>query len=187
MRNTTAGAIGGVVAGAILSGVMAIGRDAGLLHKTLADHASDWLDRRFKTRDWAGEDGTEALEQANRLAASATFGAVYGAARPLTQWAPPVAAGALFGAGLYAVAIAGAAPRLELTPDEDDKAGSFVLQRLGLHVLFGVIVAVVADALAPIRRAPKPKAPPAAVETDDAEPGSEQRRPARTSRRSPLS
>ncbi len=34
MRKTTAGVIGGVVAGVIVSGVMAIGRDAGLLHKT---------------------------------------------------------------------------------------------------------------------------------------------------------
>jgi hypothetical protein len=160
MRNTTAGAIGGVVAGAILSGVMAVGRDAGLLHKTLADHAGDWLDRRFNTRAWAGHDGTEALEQANHLAASAAFGAVYGATRPLTESVPPVAAGALFGAGLYAVAIAGVAPRIGLTPDEDDEIDGVALQRLGIHVLFGVIVALVADALAPIRRAPKPHTAP---------------------------
>jgi len=117
MRKTTAGAIGGVVAGLIISGVMALGRDAGLLHETLADRASDWLDQRFGTRVWAGEDGTQALEHANHLAASAAFGAVYGATRPLTQMAPPVAAGALFGAGLYAVAIAGVAPTIDLTQD----------------------------------------------------------------------
>jgi hypothetical protein len=168
MRNTTAGAIGGVVAGVIVSGVMAIGRDAGLLHKTLADHASDWLDRRFNTRDWAGEDGTQALEQGNHLAASAAFGAVYGATRPLTQSVPPVAAGALFGAGLYAVAIAGVAPRIGLTPDED--AETVALQRLGLHVLFGVITALVADALAPVRRAGKSKPAPV-VKIADPGPG----------------
>jgi len=155
MRNTTAGAIGGVVAGVIVNGVMAIGRDAGLLQKTLADQASDWLDRRFNTRDWAGEDGTQALEQGNHLAASAAFGAVYGATRPVTQSVPPVAAGALFGAGLYAVAIAGVAPRIGLTPDDDSE--TVALQRFGLHVLFGVITALVADALAPVRRAPRPK------------------------------
>ncbi len=160
MRKMTAGAIGGVVAGVILSGVMAIGRDAGLLHKTLADQASDWLDRRFNTRDWAGEDGTQALEQANHLAASAAFGAVYGATRPLTQSVPPVAAGALFGAGLYAVAIAGVAPRIGLTQGEDHEERGVALQRLGLHILFGVITALVVDALAPIRRAPRPKAAP---------------------------
>jgi hypothetical protein len=155
MRNTTAGAIGGAVAGMILSGVMSVGRDAGLLHKTLADQASDWLDRRFRTRDWAGDDGTQAFEQGSHLAASAAFGAVYGATRPLTQSVPPVAAGALFGAGLYAVAIAGVAPRIGLTADEQFEVESVVLQRLGLHVLFGVITALVADALAPIRRPPK--------------------------------
>ncbi len=168
MRNTTAGAIGGVVAGVIVSGVMAIGRDAGLLHKTLADQASDWLDRRFNTRDWAGEDGTQALEQGNHLAASAAFGAVYGATRPLTQSVPPVAAGALFGAGLYAVAIAGVAPRIGLTPDEE--AETVALQRLGLHVLFGVITALVADALTPVRRAGKSKPAPV-VKIADPGPG----------------
>ncbi len=160
MRNTTAGAIGGVVAGLIVSGVMAIGRDAGLLHSTLADHASDWLDRRFNTRDWAGEDGTEALERGGHLGASAAFGTVYGATRPLTQSVPPVAAGALFGAGLYAVAIAGVAPTIGLIPDDDHPADTVALQRLGLHVLFGVITALVADALAPVRRLPRPKAAP---------------------------
>jgi len=158
MRKTTAGAIGGVVAGVIVSGVMALGRDAGLLHKTLADQASDWLDRRFNARDWAGEGGTEALEQGNHLAASAAFGAVYGATRSLTQSVPPVAAGALFGAGLYAVAIAGVAPRIGLTSDDDPQADAVALQRLGLHVLFGVITALVADALAPVRRVSTPKA-----------------------------
>ncbi len=170
MRNTTAGAIGGVVAGMIVSGVMAIGRDAGLLHKTLADQASDWLDRRFNTREWAGEDGTQALEQGNHLAASAAFGAVYGATRPLTQSVPPVAAGALFGAGLYAVAIAGVAPRIGLTSDDDHDVETVFLQRLGLHVLFGVITALVADALAPVRRAPKPKPAPV-VKIADPGPG----------------
>jgi len=158
MRKTTAGAIGGVVAGMILSGMMAIGRDAGLLHKTLADRARGWLDERFNTDAWAGEDGTQALEQSSHLAAAAAFGAVYGATRPMTQSVPPVAAGALFGAGLYAVAIAGAAPRLGLTDGEDHEADGVALQRFGLHVLFGVITAVVADALAPIRRPPPAEA-----------------------------
>jgi len=166
MRNMTAGAIGGVVADVIVSGVTAVGRDAGLLHKTLADQASNWLDQRFNTRDWAGEDGTQALEQGSHLAAAAAFGAVYGATRPITQAVPPFAAGALFGAGLYAVAITGVATRNGFTPDdEDDEA--IGLQGLGLHVLFGVITALVADALAPVRRAPKAKAAAPAVKIAD--------------------
>jgi hypothetical protein len=76
---------------------------------------------------------------------------------------PPVAAGALFGAGLYAVAIAGVAPRIGLTQGEDREETSVALQRLGLHVLFGVITALVVDALAPIRRAPKPQPKPKAA------------------------
>ena len=153
MRNTTAGAIGGVVAGVILTGVMVLGRDADLLHETLAENAQGWLDRNFETRRWAGEDGTEALEQASHILASAAFGAIYGLVRPLTKPVPPIAAGALFGSGLYAVAIAEIAPQIGLTQGEDDASSGVSAQRLGLHMLFGVITAIVADALATSERA----------------------------------
>ncbi len=145
----SAGAIGGVVAGLIVTGAMVFGRDAGLLHETLAENAQDWLDRNFETRKWAGEGGTEVLEQVNHLGASAAFGAAYGATRPLTRAIPPVAAGALFGVGLYAVAIAKIAPLIGLTEGEDKASDALSAERLGLHVLFGVVTAIVTDAIAP--------------------------------------
>jgi hypothetical protein len=118
MRTNTAGALGGLVAGLIVSGIMVFGRDAGLLEKTLAEDAQDWLHDTFKARDWAGEDGTEFLEQVNHLAASAAFGWVFGVTRPLTRVVPPVVAGGLFGAGIYAVAIGRVAPLIGLTRPE---------------------------------------------------------------------
>ena len=148
MRTTTAGAVGGVVAGLILTGAMAFGRDAGLLHETLAENAEDWLDRRFDTRKRFGDDGTEALEQTNHILASAVFGAAFGVARPLTRAVPTAAAGALFGAGLYAVAISKIAPMIGLTQGEDEAPQGVAFERLGLHVLFGVVTAIVTDALA---------------------------------------
>jgi hypothetical protein len=154
MRTTTAGALGGLVAGLIVSGTMVFGRDAGLLEKTLAEDAQDWLHDNFNTRDWAGQDGTEFLEQVNHLAASAAFGWVFGATRPATRLIPPVLAGGLFGAGLYAVAIAKVAPLIGLTREEADESKDVRLQRLGIHVLFGVITAVCTDALTD--RKPKP-------------------------------
>jgi hypothetical protein len=63
MRNLVAGAIGGLVAGAALSGVMLAGRRAGLLHRTLAEHSEDWLDRNFASRAYIGKTGTSLAEQ----------------------------------------------------------------------------------------------------------------------------
>lgn len=60
MRNQAKGAAAGVAAGILLSGVMVFGRRAGLLHKTLAEHAEDWLDRTFDSRRRLGATGTTA-------------------------------------------------------------------------------------------------------------------------------
>jgi hypothetical protein len=165
MRTTTAGALGGLVAGLIVTGTMVFGRDAGLLEKTLAEDAKDWLDDRFNTRDWAGDDGTEFLEQANHLAASAAFGWLFGVTRPATRLIPPVLAGGLFGAGLYAVAITKIAPLIGLTREAADEPQQVRLERLGIHILFGVITAVCTDALTDRK--------PRAVEARPAEPAPE--------------
>jgi hypothetical protein len=147
MRNSTAGLLGGVAAGMVVSGVMTFGRDLGLLPHSLADAAEDWLDDRFDTRSRIGEDGTQALEQANHLLVSGLFGAAFGALRPLTRAIPPVAAGVLFGAGLYAVAIGKVAPAIKLTRGENREPEGVQAQRLGIHVLFGVLTALAADAM----------------------------------------
>ena len=90
MRNSTAGMLGGLAAGMIVSGVMTFGRDLGLLQHSLADAAENWLDQRFDTRAKVGEDGTLALEQANHLLVSGLFGAAFGVLRPLTRKVPPL-------------------------------------------------------------------------------------------------
>ena len=147
MRNSTAGMLGGLAAGMIVSGVMTFGRDLGLLQHSLADAAEDWLDDRFDARSRIGEDGAQALEQANHLLVSGLFGAAFGLLRPLTKAAPPLAAGALFGAGLYAVAIGKVAPTIKLTRGENREPDGVQAQRLGIHVLFGVVTALATDAL----------------------------------------
>ena len=147
MRNSTAGMLGGLAAGMIVSGVMTFGRDLGLLQNSLADAAEDWLDQRFDTRAKVGEEGTFALEQANHLLVSGLFGAAFGLTRPLTSKVPPLAAGALFGAGLYAVAIGKVAPMIELTRGENREPDHIQAQRLGIHVLFGVVTALATDAM----------------------------------------
>jgi hypothetical protein len=73
-----------------------------LLYKTLGEHSEDWLDRSFGTRSHIDETGTFLAEQGNHFAASAMFGAAFGATYPHLR-RRPVAAGALYAATLYVV------------------------------------------------------------------------------------
>ncbi len=146
MRSSTAGAVGGLVAGVVISGVMLIGRDAGWLKPTLADNAQDWLDETFGTRAKYGDDGTELIEQAGHYAASLGFGAGYGAFRPYLPL-PGVISGALFGAGLYAFGVAGALPEMGVTKGEPHEDPGVSTQRFAVHLLYGAVLGAVSDAL----------------------------------------
>lgn len=152
MRATSAGVIGGLTAGVAMSLAMIFGRRAGVLDKTLAEHSEDWLDRTMGTRRRIGEGGTAAVEEANHMAAAATFGFGYGALRGCLPRVPGVLLGALYGAGLYAVNIAGAAPLLGITRGEQNAPAPVRAQRFGMHVLFGVVAALVTDGLVGRRR-----------------------------------
>jgi uncharacterized membrane protein YagU involved in acid resistance len=147
MHTSTAGAIAGVIGGAVMAGAMSAGRRTGVMAPSLAELAEDWLDRRFGTRRKIGEAGTSVLEQLNHVAASGVFGIVYARGRRHFRSLAPLAAGALFGTGLYALNIGGIAPLIGLTHGEWKVPPQTALQRLGTHILFGVVTAVIADSL----------------------------------------
>jgi len=147
-QSTTAAIVGGLAAGAAMSLAMAIGRRAGALHKTLAEDAEDWLDRVLGTRRRIGHRGTRAMEQANHLAAAAAFGFGYAQLHKHIPAAPAVMLGAIYGAGLYVTNIAGIAPLIRLTSGERNTSTPVRVERLGLHVLYGVVTAIVTDQLA---------------------------------------
>ena len=152
MRGPTAGIIGGLAAGLAMSLAMEFGRRAGLLHKTLAENAEDWLDRAADTRAQIGEGGTRTMEQANHMAAAAAFGFGYSFVRERVPAVPAWVLGTLFGVGLYVINIAGIAPLIGLTEGEQNAPAPVRAERLGLHVLYGVLTAIVADELANERR-----------------------------------
>jgi hypothetical protein len=147
MRPYLAGAIGGLIGGVVVSAVMIGGRQSGLLHKTLGEHTEDWMDRKMNARHLLGDAGTTVVEQINHLAASSAFGAGYGASLEALPHQAPLKSGAIFGAGLYTTAIGGIAPLLGITRGEHREPPAVVAQRLGLHVLFGVVTAYATDAL----------------------------------------
>ena len=158
MQITTAGAIGGVVAGAITSAVMLLGHETGLLKKSLSHDAQDWLDRTFHTRDRFGNDGTEAVEQVTHYAASAGLGMTYAGFRRFIPL-PGVLAGAAFGAGVYAVGVAGVLPELGVTKGERHAEPGQATERLLTHLAFGAILGLVTDALRDRPRKTAPRTP----------------------------
>jgi hypothetical protein len=127
---------------------MSAARRAGLLHKTLAEEAEDWLDRTAATRRRLGRGGTTALEQTFHLAAAAGFGLGYGLLRSRFPRTPGLVLGGAYGAALYAVNIAGVAPVLGMTQGEAKAPVPVRLERLGLHLLYGAVTALAVDGLA---------------------------------------
>jgi hypothetical protein len=147
MKQAYAGILGGLAGGLTVSLAMVAGRRAGVLHKTLAEDAEDWLDRMAGTRQRIGKTGTTTLEQANHLAAAGAFGFFHSILRRRALSLPAWALGALYGAGLYVVNIVGIAPLIGLTEGERDAPPSVRVERLAVHVLYGVVTALVMEML----------------------------------------
>ncbi len=146
MRSSTAGMVGGVAAGAVVSAVMFVGRDAGWLKPTLSDDAQDWLDETFGARRRFGDDAVVLIEQAAHYAGGAGLGAVYGAFRPYLP-VPGLVSGALFGAAVYAFGVAGVLPEIGLTKGEPHEEPGVPTQRFAIHLLYGAVMGLVADLL----------------------------------------
>jgi hypothetical protein len=147
MRRIKASILGGLAAGLTMSLAMELGRRSGVLHKTLAENAEDWLDRMADTRRHIGRNGTAAVEQANHMAAAAAFGFGYFLLRERVSELPAWILGALYGGGLYIANIAGIAPLIGLTEGEQNAPASVRAERFGLHLLFGIVTAAVAERL----------------------------------------
>lgn len=155
MKTATAGALGGLVAGAITAGVTLIGHDTGLLHKRLSPQTQAWLNRNFVTNSplaGQGGQGGELVEQVGHYAASAGLGSTYGAMRPFAPFLPGVICGALFGAGAYALGVVGVLPELGVGHGARREGRDLSGERFGVHVLFGAILGAVTDALSDRRR-----------------------------------
>ena len=147
MQKIAAGALGGLIGAGVLSLAMDGGRRAGVLHKTLAEHAEDWLDRTLNTRRRIGDRGTTLVELANHLGAGAAFGAAYGVSREQIPAVADAAAGAVLGAVLYLVNIVEIAPMIGLTRGEWKEPPGVAVQRLTMRVLFRVTTGLVTAAL----------------------------------------
>ncbi len=157
MKQAARGAVGGLAGGLALSAVMAMSRRLGL-YPTLAERSEAWLDQTFGAGRRAGAGGVAVLEQANHLAAGVAFGAGLAVLRRRLAPRWPMAAGVLYGLGMYGVNIGVIAPLLGLTRGEWNERPGVRLQRAGMHLLYGAVTAAVSEAL---RGRPAAAFPPA--------------------------
>jgi hypothetical protein len=147
MKLLTAGTIAGIAGGLVMTGIMLLERRAEMPYRTLAERSEDWLDRAADTRQKIGARGTTALEQANHVMASAGFGAGYGALRQQMPSVPAALLGVLYGAALYVINMVGIAPLLRITAGEQNAPAVVRAERAGLHLLFGLVTALIAEQL----------------------------------------
>jgi hypothetical protein len=148
MERHKAAIVGGLIAGVVTTAAMIAGRKSGVLTKTLDRDAVDWIDRLTGSRDVIGDTGTSVVEFANHLGASAAFGAAIPTLRELAPSLSPAVLGALYGTALYAVNIGGIAPVLGITEGEVQAGPRKAAERWAVHVLQGVVSAVLAERLA---------------------------------------
>jgi hypothetical protein len=148
MQKHKAAIVGGLIAGVVTTAIMVAGRKSGFLTKTLDRDAVDWIDRVTDSRSVIGDTGTSVVEFVNHLGASAAFAAALPALRECAPTLSPAALGALYGSALYAVNIGAIAPILGITEGEFAAGPRKAGERWAVHVLQGVVSAVVAERLA---------------------------------------
>jgi hypothetical protein len=148
MEQYRAAVLGGLIAGVVTTAVMVAGRKSGMLTKTLDRDAVDWIDRTTGSRAVIGDAGTSVVEFVNHLGASAAFSAALPALSELAPRLSPAALGAAYGTALYAVNIGGIAPLLGITEGEVNAGPRKAGERWAIHVLQGVVSAVLAKRLA---------------------------------------
>ena len=153
-RDAVAGAVGGLVAGAVLSGAMLLmergggGRPSDLVR--IERRGARELGLPHRPMRAAPDAGEEAAVHAGHLLFSTVLGAGLGLLRRgLGTTAPK--AGLLLGLGFYPIAFGLLGPLLGLTrPPWRERAGA-VGRNLLMHAVFGAVTGLVADRVERLR------------------------------------
>jgi uncharacterized membrane protein YagU involved in acid resistance len=157
MRRTTA-IVDGLLGGAAGAGVMSVLRMAarrwGLIDVTPPQATRRWLTRKGGVEP-AGPGADHVLDSLVHLAVGVVGGALYGAFIERGR-RPGLAAGALFGLGVWAAAFAVVAPALGITRPLRRTTWPETAVNVGAHLLYGTSIALVAGELQ--RRAVVPAA-----------------------------
>lgn len=143
-KSVLAGMIGGLAGGMVMSMGMMIGQRAGVIETPMPLKVERELEKRAGVAEKTSPQQEKALAFAEHMLISGGFGAVYGLARTLVS-APLLLTGMMFGLLVYAVNLAGAGPALDLAPGPWEEKPQVVGRRVMMHVVYGVVTALVAD------------------------------------------
>lgn len=154
-RELAGGAFGGTVAGLALSVLFlglerASGKPSDIVQ--LGRKAAEKLGSPYRYNPDRPAVEEQAMSHGGHLALSAAMGAVY----PLVRAIPGfrgAGGGLLFGAAFYPLLWGLLGPALGVTPTPREEGAATVTQRIGIHAAFGLITALVANAVSPARRA----------------------------------
>lgn len=146
-RDAAAGALGGLVAGAVLSGAMLLLERSGRGPSDLVlmeRRGARELDLPHRRMDAEPDTGEQAFGHTGHLLLSAALGSGLGIVRRgLGTTAPK--AGLLLGLGFYPVAFGLLGPLLGLTRPPWREGPGKVVQNILMHAAFGAVTGLVAD------------------------------------------
>ena len=148
-RKLAAGTIGGLAAGALVSGLMlgmeAVSREPSDLVKLKRRAGGKVGHPELPERAGAGAS-EQSFSHGGHLALSIAAGAAYGAIKP--EQGSPVVAGTALGIGFYALAYGLIGPVLGITPKLQDDTRASIVQHGLIHLGFGIATALIADRVA---------------------------------------
>lgn len=155
LRKVTAGAIGGLAAGLLISGVM-LGMEAASREPSELVRLKRRTGRQIEGRKvwghkvWAARDeavmpnrSEQVVSHGGHLMLSVAAGAVYGVAKPDNT--SPLVAGVGLGLGFWGLAYGVLGPAARVTPPLWKDEPASLVQHSVLHVVFGVATALIAD------------------------------------------
>lgn len=137
-----AGVLGGLAGSLLMSAAMNMAEKQALIPETLPHRVERKLATRAGVTDVSARQ-EKALAQGSHFAIGALYGASYGLLHHTLDL--PVAAGPLYGLGIYAANLVGLGPAFDLTEGPWNEEPKEVGRRMMMHALFGLVTAAVAE------------------------------------------
>ncbi len=159
MGRMVTGALGGLLAGVMVDEVIRAGRRNGFINYTSVEQQEQALGRALAIDRRLGPATAKRYAHTNWLTATTVAGALYGVLQRRRHPAHPLLAGGVYGLMLYAGRYMRPASRPGVAREAAPELPAVVVERVGLHALFGMMVAVIAGGLSPRPLAPRPLPP----------------------------
>jgi hypothetical protein len=142
MDDVVAGAIGGLAAGLVMTAVMTVGKQTGMIEQPLPLKFEREFEERAGLEQRPGPTQAMVLSQAEHLLFSATLGAGYGILGGMLGL-PAIPAGPLYGLSIYVLMLGAVGPALDVTAGPWNEQPQTVGRRVMMHLVYGTVTAQV--------------------------------------------